>query len=291
MKTKSVFHPLGELVYLSIIATLTLFCGAVYLQCKIDLILILTFPFIVFGIYTINRYTDVEDILNDPDKRNYFDKNYLWLFISIFLFSLSIFVLLVTRKLTVYHLLLILAGVTYSVRIIPWVSKSGNAAFKRLKDIPFAKSSVVSIFLGSSFFLIYWQLYPDFIQNRTQVLLITFSFILGIFINTNFADLRDYIGDKAAGIPTIPVIIGKRNTYIFAMIIPGSLWLLVSGYLFYTYVISLEIFFFFILNLLYPVFYISLYHISKFPKKLVEPIADACVLVYALGLVVLRFTS
>ncbi len=191
------------------------------------------------------------------------------------------------HKLTTYHIVLLLLGIVYSVKAIPVFSRNRKIIFKRLKDLPFAKSVTVSILLGTAFFAISMSVYPETEVNKFEVISIMISFTLGIFMNTNFADLRDLKGDKAVGVPTIPVLFGKKGTYIGAMLVPGILWFAIISIFFVQNLISVQLFALFILNLLFPLFYISLYNLKKSFRRFVTPISDSCVLIYAVGLVFL----
>lgn len=287
MFSKAHFAPLLELLYLSLIASITFISGAIYLNCPIDLDLVITFALLVFGIYAINRYTDVEDMINDPEKNSFFINNKIYLYITITLFIFSIGLLILKEKLTLYHIVLLLLGISYSVKVIPFINKKHQVVFKRLKDLPFAKSLIVSLLLGTAFFAISMSVYSNLIINNFEIITIMISFTLGIFMNTNFADLRDLKGDKAVGVPTIPVIFGRKNTYLGTMIIPGIIWSAASVYFLISNMISMPLFTLFALNLLFPLLYISLYNYKDSFKKYVQPVSDSCVLIYAVGLVVI----
>lgn len=291
MKLLNLLKPVFVLCYLSAIATFAFICGAVYLGCPIDYHLILTSFVIVFSVYAINRFTDKEDIINDLNKRLFFDKNPIILVISIALLIVSVFTLMLFNKLTLFHILIIASGIAYSYKVIPAITKNRVVHFLRIKDIIFAKSVIVSIIWGASFFAISWTIYPTYIKDPTEIIIFIISCTIATFVNTNFADIRDYSGDSAFNIPTLPVHFGIKNTYIYAMIIPSLLWFIVVITLSLMGLIRMQALMFLLINLFFPLVYILGYTTKSISEKLIEPCADAYIGVYALGLLVLTFVS
>lgn len=113
---------------------------------------IITWWCIVFSVYGINRYTDNEDCFNDKAKRDFFAGRKRYLYFSIAILAASLFWLLATASLTLYHVVCIYAGIAYSVPLFPWVTKKIQLRWFRLKEIPFVKSFLVSSISGTSFF-------------------------------------------------------------------------------------------------------------------------------------------
>jgi hypothetical protein len=78
-------------------------------------------------------------------------------------------------------------------------------------------------------------------------------------------------------IPTIPARFGIRRTLIGAMLIPSLVWLFVSLFLFATGEIGPMLLLFCLVNLLYPISYLTLHFRRPGPRFLIDIIADACI--------------
>jgi len=259
----------------------------VYLKIPNDVNLFLTSGIIVFTIYCINRYTDKEDIINNPEKHGFFKRNPWILWVSIAMLTFSMVLLYWENKLTAQHWAIIILGISYSIKVIPcW--KKGKVVWYRIKDIALAKSIIVSLLLGTSFFMIPWLIYPGMVQNKREIILLMIDLTFLIFVNTNFADIRDVDGDRKEGVPTIPVMIGEKRTILFIVIIPQVLLLAVVFYLIFVRNISSHLGIFILANHAYAAFYIIGYYSKKIPSVIIEPLSDACVLVFAVGLLLLR---
>jgi 4-hydroxybenzoate polyprenyltransferase len=177
---------------------------------------------VVFSIYNMNRKTDeVEDALNHNKRYQITSRFGNILFIASFL-SYSVALLFAVRGglLTVLiSFVPLLAGILYSVPILP-----RSWRYHRLKEIPVIKNIVVSGAWALSFSLI-----PVLMNGLTPdiVTFLVFTFIFSwTIIGSVLPDIRDREGDAAAGIRTIPVIIGVRKTKL-ALTVSN---LLVSGY-------------------------------------------------------------
>lgn len=291
MKLLYFLKPIIVLIYLSAIATFAFICGAFYIGCPIDSLLVISSALIVFSIYAINRFTDKEDLINDTDKKLFFDKNPIILFLSISLLFLSTFTLFLFDKLTLFHILIIASGFAYSYKIIPSISKNRKIKFLRIKDILLAKSIIISLIWGASFFAISWAIYPSYIKEPTKIILLIIGCTIATFVNTNFADIRDYNGDLAFNIPTIPVRFGIRHTYIYAIILPSVTWFAVIIGLEIKNLIDWHTFTFLLINLLFPIVYIFGFKTNIISEKIIEPFADAYIGVFAVGLLILATTT
>lgn len=283
--------PVITLLFLSAIATLTLVAGALYIGCPIDPIVVSTSTCIVFGIYAINRFTDKEDLINDINKRLFFDNNPIILVLSILLLISSVVALIVVEKLTLFHIFIIVSGIAYSYRVIPTITKDRSLTFLRIKDILFAKSVVVSLIWGASFFAISWEIYPHAVQNPLDIILLIISVTIATFVNTNFADIRDYNGDLAFNVPTLPVRFGIKNTYLYVMLLPSVIWFLAIVALTATGTIMIPTLLFLLINLFYPLVYIWGYNKKIISEKIIEPCADGYIAVLGTGLFVLSVIS
>lgn len=289
MNLLNLLKPVFVLLYLSAIATFAFVCGAIYIGCPIDKLLVLTSALIVFSVYAINRFTDREDLINDINKRLFFDNNPIILFLSILSLCLSVVTLLLFDRLTIFHIMIIFSGLAYSYKIIPILEKDKKIKFLRIKDIIFAKSIIVSLIWGASFFTISWSIYPNYIKNPIEIVLFIIGCSIATFVNTNFADIRDYKGDLTFNIPTLPVRFGIKNTYLYAMFIPSAIWLTTIITLNIMGIIGLQSLLFLLINLFFPLIYIFGYLKKIISNKLIEPCADAYIGVYAIGLLALSF--
>ena len=263
-------------------ASATLYMGA-----PLDPIVLITAWAIVFGIYGLNRFTDVEDMVNNPEKRMFFKNHPSILIVVIATLAISALILLVTNRFTIAHFFMLLAGIAYSIRIIPVLDKNSSLVLKRLKEIPFAKSITVAIIWGNAFFVINLALYPNLQCSVSEIMFLLIGFTLATFVNTNFLDIPDLTGDKVTGIPTIPAQYGIKNTLIYFIGIPSLVWLSIIFYCFKAGMITDTITIFLLINALFPVFYIGGYFSKLIPQKIIKIAADSCVLVFSVGLLCL----
>jgi 4-hydroxybenzoate polyprenyltransferase len=241
----------------------------------------------VFGIYVINRFTDIEDIINNPEKRLFFTQHSFLLPFAIILISGSTLLLLVSGKFTLFHLILIICGITYSVKLIPYFSKNKTIRYIRIKDIPYAKTLVLSLLWGNAFFVINWLVYPASVTDPSLLVLIIISWTIQIIMNTLFSDIRDCRGDKAVGVRTIPVVLGIKRTYVYFFILPGVLWFFTIIYLLLTHTIPLGLGILFFALLFYPLVYVAAFYAKRFPKTYVDFLIESDIIILSVGLIVL----
>jgi 4-hydroxybenzoate polyprenyltransferase len=281
--------PILSMAFVPCAAIILSASAALYMGAPLDPIVLVTAWAIVFGIYGLNRFTDVEDMVNNPEKRLYFKNHPSILVAVISILAISVIVLLCTHRFTIVHFFMLLAGTTYSLRILPVFDKNGHVIFKRLKEIPFVKSITVALIWGNVFFTINLVLYPQIMCNNFEIILFIISFTLAVFVNTNFLDINDIAGDLVTGIPTIPAQYGIKNTLIYTMGLPSLVWLGVIIYLFKTGMISDKLTIFLLVNVLFPIFYIGGHFSKLLPRKMVKTAADSCVLVFSIGLLCLYY--
>jgi 4-hydroxybenzoate polyprenyltransferase len=282
--------PLFILFFVAATTGAGILSASLYMKIPLDFVLIMTLASITFATYGINRYTDIEDAVNDTAKADFFKKHSYLLTVSIVMLVISVAALLLTGKFTLYHFFLILTGIAYSVRMVPFVHK-GRIIFKRLKDIPFAKSVSVSLSWGTSYFVINWIIYPSLVSNGFLIVLLMISFVLACFVNTNFCDTLDITGDSLHNVPTLPVTFGIKNTYLYGMLIPSSAFFMFILYAFGMKLITLPFLCFLLFNLFYPVVYISLNHCKKYPRSIIVPVTDLSCVIFPLGVFALYFAG
>jgi geranylgeranylglycerol-phosphate geranylgeranyltransferase len=178
--------------------------------------------FSTLSIYLMNDLVDIKiDKINSPTRPlasgAVKKQDALKLVIGLGIGSIAIASLVsaLTVYLTITYLLI---GVLYS---IPKIS---------LKDRSFAKTIMIAIgglitsLIGSSF--------SGLFEERSTIAAITFMTL--IFVTSPINDLADYSGDKKYGKRTIPIVIGKKNTVLLAIILPfmiaGFFWFFHTQY-------------------------------------------------------------
>ena len=105
----------------------------------------------------------------------------------------------------------------------------------KLKRVPILAKEIIG--LNSLFFVLSGFLLSG--AELTSFPIIQLAFIMGpLALSSNFIDLKDLEGDKAAGIKTLPGLMGLKrsriliaiftvSTYIMAFVILGKLWTLI----------------------------------------------------------------
>jgi geranylgeranylglycerol-phosphate geranylgeranyltransferase len=173
--------------------------------------------FSTLSIYLMNDLVDIKiDKINAPTRPlasgavKKQDALKLVIGLGVGSIAISSLVSTLTIYLTITYLLI---GVLYS---IPKIS---------LKDRSFAKTIMIAIgglitsLIGSSF--------SGLFEERATIAAITFMAL--IFVTSPINDLADYAGDKKYGKRTIPIVIGKKNTVLLAIMLPfavaGFFWL------------------------------------------------------------------
>jgi len=158
-----------------------------------------------FGIYSINKLTDIrEDSINRPERIAFLKSREIKiLIISIISLILSAIVTYCNERRALLILMIpFIANCVYSSQIHP--------AVPRLKDIPFVKNIVV----GLSWALV-CTLMPAISQENflfLPVAAVAYLMLIKDFINSTLCDLKDVRGDKENGVRTIPVILGPKKT-------------------------------------------------------------------------------
>jgi 4-hydroxybenzoate polyprenyltransferase len=281
------YFPLMVLVFFASTASFAMWSGAFLLGIEPQMEYIITWWCIVFSVYGINRYTDIEDYLNDSAKRDFFVGRKKYLYFSVAILSGSLLWLLATGSLTLYHVLCVYAGIAYSVPLFPWITKKLQLRWVRLKEIPLVKSLLVSGIIGTSFFALYFM-DKNIVVSKLEVTVLMVGSTLSMFINTVFCDIRDIVGDKAAGIKTLPVLLNAKKTIIYCLVFPSMVWVLTLTAFYSFSLISIPVLVFLIGITFYPAIYIGLYYKKTVPNRIIFIIADSCVLVFAIGLIALK---
>lgn len=163
---------------------------------------------ITFSIYNINRKSDeTEDCINHAG-RYLFTKRYErhLLFLSAVAYAAALLLAWACNAaafaITVFPLA---TGILYCFPLLPRCT-----GFRRLKDIPLAKNASISAAWAVPHALLPAVLAGSMGTGMAGVCFL-FFFVL-VFINTVLFDMRDVEGDAAAGVRTVPVILGIPKT-------------------------------------------------------------------------------
>jgi len=283
-KWLTLIGPVLSPLFLALATTMAALGTGQYLGYKPQWLTLCTYGSIVFLVYTINRFTDKEDLINDPDSKLVFSANRWILFLAITASAILLIFSAFYQQLSWYYILIIAIGIIYSIRLIPVYDSNQpqKFIFLRIKDIPFLKSVTVSITMGSSFFLVHIISVQTFIAYNIETVSLFVTSLIFVFINTNFCDIKDYTGDKATNVQTLPTTFGIKNTIIYALFLPAFFWLLLIGLFYSQRLVSGQAFAVHIINMIFPVAYFLLYFM---PKRKINPsimtiVADSCALVF-----------
>lgn len=281
--------PFFVLFNLAISGALCVYAVSHYLGIASNFIIGLISMSIIFGIYSINRFTDgYEDFSNSSERTSLLLHKYKLLYAGAILLTGSIIYLTFTQKLNAFHLCLVCGGLCYSLPVFPLYSKDKGVYFVKLKKIIFVKNLLVAVLWGLSIFLV-----PVLFVNHTiswdlNLYLLLGSITIGTLSNTTFNDIRDEIGDRLANNPTLPVVIGGKKTALL-ILSWNVLWVLCILLLSLLDKISLITSSVLIFMGLYPFFYIVGFYKKWFSNKNAEPISDFCFTIFAISVFVLEY--
>ena len=163
---------------------------------------------VTFSIYSLNKATDkVEDAVNSPNIKSRSRSYYLTASVCATIACLSIGALDGLNVLLVLSMPFVI-GLVYSVRVVK--------TLPRLKEITGVKSlSVALSWAVTGAFLPYALVTVDF-----QKVLFVFGFLfVQVLIKEVIFDSLDMRGDKVSGVTTIPMVLGKRKTKFFLVVI------------------------------------------------------------------------
>lgn len=284
---KSWLKIFAPIALLSFAAGLQMFGALLFFNSQPDSILIFTYMIISFSIYLLNRYTDDEDSINCPEQKLYFQKKTSLLAIPIALILLSLILLAFFSLLTIWHIILIVSGVIYSVAMVPWF-KNNKLIFFRLKDVVILKNMSVSLLWGITPFAIAASTETVLNPPLLDLTVVIFAFCLTTFINTTSCDVRDIEGDQIAGVRTIAAILGRNVTGIslFCLSIAASVLVGILSYFNYLNVNTILLFFITILWTLLVSIPIYLKSINV-PKAITEPLIDTQQILCGAALIVI----
>lgn len=284
----ALFIMLGPIAWLAIAAGLQMAGALLFFKSTPDPILITTSIFITFGIYSLNKFTDCEDGFNCPERRMFFQKHSKLILLPISLFSVSLTLLATTNRLYFFHILLIVVGILYSVKLIPH-RQFRSTGFTRLKNILLIKNITVSLLWGiTPFALAASRVGISNIPSPSDLYVLILAFCCTWLINTTSCDVRDIAGDRHVGVTTVATKLGKRNTGLYLLgfglvtsilvCIVGAVGLagrqvcmLFIGTMLWTAIVAL------------PIYFSNL----RIPNNFIEPLIDSQAIVCGVGLITL----
>ncbi|MBW8887526.1 MAG: UbiA family prenyltransferase [Fibrobacteres bacterium] len=217
--------PAFSLVYLSSAGLLCVYSVQRYLGFPFDAASSLSFMGIIFGVYTLNRFTDsVEDFANDLGRFLFFQGKRIFFYLGILALMGSVGTLVAERKLNWMHMLLLTMGSGYSYRVIPWFAPGRGFHLVRIKEMIFMKNLCVSFLWGASVFVVPILGAGRELAGAFPVWMLAAGFFISTLNNTLFDDILDEPGDRAAGIRTLPTTWGARRSQFLLMIL-DAVWI------------------------------------------------------------------
>jgi 4-hydroxybenzoate polyprenyltransferase len=279
--------PAFALIYLSLMGCLCTLSVQAYMGLKIDPWPCLSFMSVIFGVYTFNRFTDIEeDFTTDIGRLLFFQKKKFLLLIALAGLAASTALMAACGKLNWMHVVLLCVGFAYSYRIVPRYTKGRGLHLVRIKEMTFIKNLAVSLLWGGSVFLIPILYSGRAVATPFVVVLLAAGLSLSTFNNTLFDDIRDEAGDRVAGIRTLPTAIGGRRAAALLWILDG-LWL---GFVAWCGLAArIDAWHWAFLSLLgaYPLIYVGLSGRSRVSEGWIEFVAESDLLIFSVGLAAL----
>ncbi len=258
-----------------------------YLGIPFDYMQCISFMGLIFGVYTLNHYTDcIEDYINDIAKLFLFKKQSGILFTASAALLGSIGILFVSHKLNWMHLLLLGIGFGYSFRWFPWYNKTNGLFFVRIKEMTLVKNLSVSFLWAGSVFLIPILSSAPIAYNTFLVWMLASGLFVSTLNNTLFDDILDEAGDRVARIKTLPTTWGAKQSQVMLIALDGT-WILVIIGLYSASRIDWAHAVFLSFFGAYPFLYMGLKAGTKLSKGWIDFLSESDLLLYGLGLLVL----
>jgi len=239
---------------------------------------------IIFAIYLLNRYTDIkEDFANDIGKLLFFTSRKFLFQIGIISLCFVLFVLTIERKLTAFPVLLVVIGILYSFRMIPWYNADQGLHFRRLKEFMLIKNLIVATLWGGFVFILPSILADSPLHLTRQTTALIVGFIISTFSNTLFSDIRDLEGDRIAGNQTIPVTFGTRSSYRL-LALANLIWLAFAEQMWQAHWIDTSHLLFIAVLNSFPFICIFLHRRSLLSRKNMDFFAELDLVIFAAGM-------
>ncbi len=220
---KLIIFLLSTSIFLSINSILELYFSFLLFNTTPILDILLSFFFVTFSIYGLNKLTDrKEDTINVPERTK-FIKGKEHIIASFLLFSLMISLFLgVLQDILCVPILLfpLFTGIIYSVRV--------SSNLPRLKDMLGMKNLIVAFSWGVCSTFLPAICLPE--KYFIQIVFVFYFFFTKSVINSLLFDVRDIKGDRICGVRTIPVVFGRRKTKNLLLVLNSTFipWLAIS---------------------------------------------------------------
>lgn len=283
----SALRPVLLVIYIAAMGMACVLSVMIYLGVRPDPAAGVVFMSLVYGIYMINRFTDMsEDFANDADRAVTFSNARILFYAGAGAMALGLLYLVLAGKLTQFHLLIVAVGLVYSYSLIPWYRRSEGLVFLRLKELPLVKNLVVALLWGTSVFAVPILFSAGSVRDPLAVSMLVLTLTMAVLNNTVFSDIKDVAGDRLAGSRTMPVLAGVRPTYLFLVLVNG-LWFVFFTGLFLAGRLDGPHFLFILAVSLFPAVYMVPYEARLLDRSKVEFLSDSILIVFSTGLFVL----
>jgi len=275
------------LFYLSATGYMAMISVQRYFGIPRDSVSALCFMAIIFGIYTLNRFTDsAEDFANDEGKFLFFQGRPIFLGLALTALATGTVVLLALEKLNWLCLMLLAAGFCYSCRIIPGFM-AGRFRLIRVKEVPLVKNLLVSFLWSASVLALPAQFASQAIPKSQGFAALAGGVFLMILNNTLVHDVMDESGDRLAGIATVPTLMGGRATLWMLWCLDAA-WIALLASLCLMDRLPAASAVVPALVVAFPAVYTLLYALGGTARTLVDFLSESDLMVLSVGLLVLR---
>jgi 4-hydroxybenzoate polyprenyltransferase len=243
-------------------------------------------------IYALNRVTDRdEDGHNDPRRARVARQAGVLAAGSGAVLLAGMIGLQLQGRSALFYLAVLLVGLAYSLRLIPWYGARTGLTRVRLKDVVVTKSAVVAAVWTGSVFGAPLLHAPGPIQVSAPYLFLGVGFFLAYFANVVYCDMRDVPGDRAAGVMTMPVCFGVDRCHRTIAVGCGA-WLAAAGVGWRVgWIDSAHLALSFLANGIYPAVIWYLRERTDTKADHLDYAVEALVPAFALGLVLLRLAG
>jgi len=166
----------------------------------------------VLSMHLLNHLTGTaEDEFNDPERARFYRNNRLLL--TLLAIAAGGFGLLsataMGRVAFVILLGMSLLGLSYKLYLIP--IRFGTR-YRRIKDVPGSKTFLIALAWG-----VVVALLPGLADSGDLTFTVASVFVWAaalVFCRTAFFDILDFQGDRIVGKETLPILLGKRRTFV-----------------------------------------------------------------------------
>ncbi|MEO8214552.1 MAG: UbiA family prenyltransferase [Myxococcales bacterium] len=214
-QTKSAVATLFPLLLTPVLAASCVISVQSYLGAGLQVLPVVMVGALALLIYGLNGLSDGPEDKHNKPERAAAEARYTSRVLAVAIVTLctSAVLLGVKGRLHLAYGMVLLVGILYSFRLVPWVAR-GGVTWVRLKDVLLLKNITIGITWASSIFLL-----PLIDGRRINASLavsrpfwfLMFGYGLSAGINSIFCDVEDRVGDEAAGVNTLPVRLGAST--------------------------------------------------------------------------------